>query len=344
MADETPQTPGASGSVPQSQQPQQPQPPAPQAPQGYSQAGAPVPPPPGVAPQPAAQGPAAPAPQQPTAGAQPGAAPGVPAGQTRAPQPKKPLSKQTILIIVAVVAAIACLVIGGCVGSSRENSRIRNLSDDDLKSEFGYVRQENIPSTTDSTTSKKNSKKNSDSGSTGTELTGDVSSDWQDCEFSVDGHKFKLGESTLGDLMDQAGWEFEDASHGDGYVVNPDQVLTGIMLKNGDYDYVYLNVGVTNDSKDQMDIRDCKLSSFSATYSASSKQSPEIVIAGGVTLGKTSYDDAKTALSDTPSNESSGSGYQSMTFTSRDYTTNLNLGFHDSNGSTLSIITMTMRI
>ena len=346
MADETPRTPGAPGGAPQ---PQQPQPQPPQAPQGVPQAGAPVPPgapqqPATAAPAGAPGGAAAPVPHQPTAGAQPGAAPGGPVGPTAAAAPKRPLSKQTILIIVAVVVAIACLIVGGCVGASRENGRIRNLSDDDLKSEFGYVRQENVPSGNDSTKGKTNSKKNSDGGSTGTELTGDVSSDWQDCEFSIDDHKFRLGESTLGDLMSQAGWEFENASYDDGYVVNPDQTLTSITLKNGDYDYLYIGISVTNDSEDQMDIKDCKLSGFNVTYNAGAKKSPTVVIAGGVTLGQTSYDDAKAAISDAPSNESSGSNYQSMTFESRDGTTGLDLGFYESNGSALSSITMRKRI
>lgn len=342
MADETPQTPGVPGGVPQPQ--------TPQAPQGVPQAGAPVPPQQQSAPGPAAAptgaqgGAAAPPPQQPTVGTQPGAAPGGPVGPTSAPKPKKPFPKQTILIIVAVAVAIVCLIAGGFVGSSRENSRIRNLSDDDLKSEFGYVRQENIPSSNGSTKGKTNSQKNSDGGSSGTELTGDVSSDWQDCEFSIDGHKFKLGESTLGDLMSQAGWEFEDASYDDGYVVNPDQTLMGITLRNGDYNYVYIGVSVTNDSEDQMDIKDCKLSGFNATYSAQLKDAPTIVIAGGITLGQTSYDDAKAAISDTPSNEGSSGSYQSMTFASRDYTTNLSLGFSTSNDGALSSISMTKRI
>lgn len=349
MADETPQTTGAPGSAPQ------PQPQVPQAPQDAPQAGTPVPP----APQGAAatSGPAvpvptgaqggatAPAPQQPATGAQASsAASGSYVGPTSVSKSKKPLFKQTILIIVAVAVAIVCLIAGGFVGSSRENSRIRNLSDDDLKSEFGYVRQENVPSNSNSTKGKTNSKKNSGSGSTGTELTGDVSSDWQDCEFSIDGHKFKLGESTLGDLMSQAGWEFEDAGYDDGYVVNPDQTLTGITLKNDDYSYVYITLAVTNDSKDQMDIKDCKLSGFSASYSTNSKQSPTIVLAGEITLGKTSYDDAKAAISNTPSSENSGSGYQSMTFTSRDYTASLSLSFLDHNNNVLSSVTMNKRI
>ncbi len=358
MADETPQTPGAPGGV---SQPQQRQPQPPQAPRGVPQAGAPVPP--GAPQQPAAQGPtaapgqpstavpagaqggaAAPAPYPPTAGAQPGAAPGGPVGPTEAATPKKPLSKQTILIIVAVVVAIVCLIVGGYVGASRENGRIRNLSDSDLKSEFGYVRQENIPSSDSSTKGKTNSKRNSDSGSTGTELTGEVSSDWQDCEFSIDDHKFRLGESTLGDLMSQAGWEFENASYDDGYVVNPDQTLTGITLKHDDYGYLYIGIAVTNDSEDQMDIKDCKLSAFSVTYSASAKKAPTVIIAGGVTLGQTGYDDAKAAISDAPSNESNSGNYQTMTFDSRDHTTSLNLGFYDSNSYALSSITMTKRI
>lgn len=121
----------------------------------------------------------------------------------------------------------------------------------------------------------------------------DISDDWKDMEFIFDGVKYTLSDADY-ETMEECGWGFDlaDYGHEDGYVLNPNDKVTGtIFLTNPDYDEdMDVMVGFINRSNKIKDIKECGIWSIDVSITFGSKlldEVPEMTIAQGITWGST---------------------------------------------------------
>lgn len=121
----------------------------------------------------------------------------------------------------------------------------------------------------------------------------DISDDWKDMEFILDGEKYSLEDAPY-ETLQESGWDFDlaDYGHEDGYVLNPnDQISSTVCLENSDYDEdVDVTVGFINRTKKIKDIKECSIWSFSCCVEYGGdllENVPEMTIAQGITWGST---------------------------------------------------------
>ena len=121
----------------------------------------------------------------------------------------------------------------------------------------------------------------------------DISDDWKDMEFIFDGEKYSLEDAPFETLQDN-GWDFDLAEYGheDGYVLNPNDKISGtIYLSNSDYDKdLDVMVGFINRTKKVKDIKECSIWTFDCSIAYGSRllqDVPEMTIAQGITWGST---------------------------------------------------------
>ena len=254
--------------------------------------------------------------------------------------------------------AMACLLLGGAIGFALDEGRIRDLSEDELRSGYGLVRTVDLEGMSaedllenydlvrledlkdmmgglpsgGGDSSGTSGQPGSPSGTDGA-LAGDVSSNWEDMEFAFEGKKLKLNTSTLRNMEDTTGWKVDLSGYPSGFIVNAGQTIASIRLSKakagagaaGSSPY-YLTVDVTNPGSDVRGVEDCTLVGIS--LSGTPEGAPSLVVAGGISFGMADADAAIKAIGSKPNNQSSGEGYRSLTWTSGDYKKSLGLSFN----------------
>ena len=142
-------------------------------------------------------------------------------------------------------------------------------------------------------TSGHSSSSSASTNNSGKKKDADVSDDWKDMEFIFDGEKYSLEDAPYETLQDN-GWDFDlaDYGHEDGYVLNPNDKISGtIYLSNSDYDKnLDVMVGFINRTKKVKDIKECSIWTFDCSIAYGSRlleDVPEMTIAQGITWGST---------------------------------------------------------
>ena len=245
--------------------------------------------------------------------------------------------------------AVACLLLGGAIGFALDEGRIRDLSEDELRSGYGLVRIvdlegmspedllenydlvrfDDVKDILDATAGGPPSSGGGDSSGA---LAGDVSSNWEDMEFAFEGKKFRLNTSALRDIEDTTGWKVDLSGYPSGFIVNAGQTIANIRLfKAGagaaGSSLYYLTVSVTNPGSDVCGVEDCTLVGISLSGTPK-EDAPSLVVSGGISFGMADADAAIKAIGSGPNNQSSGEGYRSLTWTSGDYRKSLGLSFN----------------
>lgn len=254
--------------------------------------------------------------------------------------------------------AMACLLLGGAIGFALDEGRIRDLSEDELRSGYGLVRTVDLEGMSaedllenydlvrledlkdmmgglpsgGGDSSGTPGQSGSPSGTDGS-LAGDVSSNWEDMEFAFEGKKFRLNTSALRDMEDTTGWKVDLSGYPSGFIVNAGQTIASIRLSKtkagagaaGNSPY-YLTVDVTNPGSDVRGVEDCTLVGIS--LSGTPEGAPSLVVTGGISFGMADADAAIKAIGSKPNNQSSGEGYRSLIWTSGDYKKSLGLSFN----------------
>lgn len=132
-----------------------------------------------------------------------------------------------------------------------------------------------------------------DAGETQTASSGgELSDDWTDMQFMLDGKLYELPVSYR--ELEANGWSFDLAAYGytDGYIMNPgDKTYNTIELTNPDYDEdLMVWVGFVNTGDKAQDILDCDIWAFQMDTCVGSRQLesyPDMEIAGGIGFGST---------------------------------------------------------
>lgn len=121
---------------------------------------------------------------------------------------------------------------------------------------------------------------------------GELSDDWTDMQFMLDGNLYELPVSYR--ELEADGWKFDLAAYGysDGYIMNPgDKTYSTIELTNPDYDEdLTVWVGFINTGDKAQDILDCEIWAFQMDTCVGSRQLenyPDMEIAGGIGFGST---------------------------------------------------------
>ena len=266
------------------------------------------------------------------------------------------MKKKLVLGTSAIVLALALLC--GCgtkddinpqlPENQTSNSSIVNTNDE-LQEEIIDVKEDIISEesgdivldTTNSgdvtnkdTTVPESEEVNSDINST------EISDNWLDFEFLLDGAKYKLGETSYNDLKN-AGWTFDLADYGysNGYILNPnDKSFSTIKLNNakyGDkYNDFYITVGFINNDTVAKDITECNIWSIIADARYGSKMiesHSDMMITKGIHYGSTE-EEVLTALG-TPNDiyENSELGYKTFSWNYK-YSPNLRITVYADTG------------
>ena len=235
-----------------------------------------------------------------------------PARKARAP---KGLVSRGDLIAPGVVGAAVLLLIGILLGSAYVNGRIRSLSDEELRSQYGMARLD-APAADDSPATA-TGEASSDEPSGGaeppagadapTQSAGDISSDWRDQDFVIDGHGFRLGTFTVGEFMDQTGWTLDGSATSADTQYGPGQGPSSIALRNPAYNYeeVLVAISAANTGSSAADIRDCVVTNLSVgVLPHDASDYPDFEITGGIRLRATSTDQAKGLVHAEPTQDS----------------------------------------
>lgn len=121
---------------------------------------------------------------------------------------------------------------------------------------------------------------------------GELSDDWTDMQFMLDGKLYEL--PTAYHELEADGWNFDLADYGytDGYVMNPgDKTYNTIELSNPAYDEkLTVWVGFINTEDKIQDILDCDIWAFQMDTCVGSRQVenyPDMEIAKGIGFGST---------------------------------------------------------
>ena len=88
----------------------------------------------------------------------------------------------------------------------------------------------------------------------------ELSSDWMDCEFAIEGKKYKLNNSYK--TYTQDGWyiDLEKMGYSDGYILNKnDKTYSTIDLLNDNFEDADVSVGFINRGDNAQDITECDI-------------------------------------------------------------------------------------
>lgn len=230
-------------------------------------------------------------------------------------QAPKGLVRQGDLIVPGIVGAVVFLLIGVLLGSAYANGHIRGLSDEDLRSQYGMARID-VPAAGDSP-SKATGESPSDapSGAVGSpadvgapaQSADDISPDWRDQEFVMNGHRFRLGTFTVGEFMDQTGWTVDGSGTPADAQFGPGQGPTSIALQNPAYSYedVLVAISATNAGLSSASLRDCVVTNLSVgVLPHEASDYPDFEIAGGIKLCATLADQATGLVHTEPTQDS----------------------------------------
>lgn len=117
---------------------------------------------------------------------------------------------------------------------------------------------------------------------------------WENMSFNFDGHDYTLPFSYR--ELEENGWTFNTAEYdyADGYVLNPHQTDSlSVILKNPDYEGLWIGVGFVNDSDVVKDIKDCEIYSFTYDLFGAGTSYPNMDIYGGISIGMSERDAVK---------------------------------------------------
>lgn len=225
------------------------------------------------------------------------------------------LVRRRDLIVPGIAWAVVLLLIGTLLGSAYANGRIRSLSDEDLRYQYGMARLDvsatgdSPPKVTGESSSGGSSKGLGTSANMGasTQSTGDISPDWRDQEFVMDGHRLRLGTFTVGEFMDQTGWTVDGSVTPADAQFEPGQGPTSIALRNPAYNYeeVLVAISATNAGSSAAGMRDCVVTNLSVgVLPHDASDYPDFEIAGGISLRGTSAGQAKGLVHTEPTQDS----------------------------------------
>ena len=151
----------------------------------------------------------------------------------------------------------------------------------------------------------------------------EISEDWLEMEFTFDGVKYKIGETSYNDLKN-AGWTFDLADYGrpNGYILNPgDKSFSTVDLKNSKYGDGYkafcITVGFVNNDTVAKDITECDIWSIKTDtrYGFKLKESySEMTIAKGIHYGSSEADVLAAFGTPTETYENPEYGYKTFTW------------------------------
>lgn len=142
---------------------------------------------------------------------------------------------------------------------------------------------EAVEETTETASDKKASKKISNA---------EVSDDWTDMTFAVDGVTYTIPFS-YADIKDSWNFDLADYGYENGYILNSmDYIYSSIALEHASYDANFF-IGLKNYTDDPIEIIDGNVwaAQLEMTYA---DQYPEILLPGGITWGST-HEEVKAA-------------------------------------------------
>ena len=154
------------------------------------------------------------------------------------------LSAVGMLLSIAVTVS-AVIFIDAVVQEVNTNTNIIEMMDDD-----GYLADE------------------TDSDSERTDLEAAVTYDdkaaWTSMQFNLNGRDYTLGVTKLAELA-ESGWSLDlnAAGYENGYMVEPNQMISVISLSNPADDRASVYVNVVNETTESKNIMDCELSKIS---------------------------------------------------------------------------------
>lgn len=168
---------------------------------------------------------------------------------------------------------------------------------------------------------------------------GELSDDWTDMQFMLDGNLYELPVSYR--ELEANGWSFDLADYGytDGYIMNPgDKTYSTIELSNPDYDEdLMVWVGFINTGDKAQDILDCDIWAFQMDTCVGSRQLenyPDMEIAGGIGFGST-REEVEAAFGECEDIYEADSGYNYVVYNyEMDYDYYLKLTIYEDKGVT----------